>query len=58
MMIETSNKSKYLVNYKRVDEKLILTFKSKLFIYVVLKEVWEELKAAMFISYPIFDGLG
>lgn len=45
MMIETSNKAKKLVSYKTVDEKLILNSK-------MLLEVWEELKAALMISYP------
>ena len=52
MMIETSNKAKKLVSYKTVDEKLILNSKSKFCLYIVLLEVWEELKAALMISYP------
>ena len=52
MMIETSNKAKKLVSYKTVDEKLILNSKSKFCLYIVLLEVWEELRAALMISYP------
>lgn len=52
MMIETSNKAKKLVSYKTVDEKLILNSKSKFCLNIALLEVWEELRAALMISYP------
>lgn len=51
MMIETSNKAKKLISYKRVDLKEKLDLKE-------LKEVREELKAALKIAYPGYYGLG
>lgn len=51
MMIETSNKAKKLITYKKVElkEKLVLQ---------ELNDMKEELRAALVMAYPGYDGLG
>lgn len=51
MMIETSIKAKKLVSYKRAEIKEIIDLKE-------LYQIIEELKAALRIAYPNYEGLG
>lgn len=51
MMIETSNKAKKMISYKRVE------FKEKLDLNE-LRQMKQQLKAALVMAYPGYYGLG
>ena len=50
MMIDTSTKAKKMISYKRAEEKEFLDLKE-------LYQMKEEIKAALTIAYPNFEGL-